>query len=93
MATYEGQRLLLRLLRFSWLKMCMDTGAGWLLGLREAVAVRLKVCNHLKTKPPRRKASPPPPAQQAVHKIKMASCHMSMDDVAKTYKITPVRRM
>jgi hypothetical protein len=93
MATYEGQRLLLRLLTFSWLKMYMDTGVGWLLGLREAVAVRLKVCNLMKTTPPRRKASPPPPAQHAVHKIKMPSCHMSMDEVAKTYKITPVRRM
>ncbi|CAM6063260.1 unnamed protein product [Sphagnum tenellum] len=83
-ATYAGKSFFT--LRFSWLKICMETGFGWLLGLKEAVAVWVKVCN-LKTRPQRK--SPP----QLVHKIKMASCHMSMDEVAKTYKITPVRRI
>jgi len=83
-ATYDGKSFFT--LRFSWLKICMETGFGWLLGLKEAVAVWVKVCN-LKTRPQRK--SPP----QLVHKIKMASCHMSMDEVAKTYKITPVRRI
>jgi hypothetical protein len=30
---------------------------------------------------------------QVRHKIKMASMHMSMDEVSKTYKITPIRRL
>ncbi len=65
----------------------METGTRWLLGLKEAVLVWLKLCNP-KTTRPQRKSLP-----QAIHKIKMASCHMSMDEVVKTYKISPVRRI
>jgi hypothetical protein len=85
MAPYKGQRLFP--LRVSWLRICMETGTRWLLGLKEAVLVWLKLCNP-KTTRPQRKSLP-----QAIHKIKMASCHMSMDEVVKTYKISPVRRI
>jgi hypothetical protein len=59
----------------------LEAGAGWFVQVREALKVKVMGEN------PMRKSSP-----HVTHKIKMASMHMSMDEVSKTYKITPVRR-
>ncbi len=64
-------------LRFSGF---METGVWWFVQVREAMKVLMEYN-------PLRRSSP-----HISHKIKMASIHMSMDEVAKTYKITPVRR-
>lgn len=83
MATTVWHRMLS--LRFSGLKPYLQAGTGWLLQVKDAVKVLLIVCN------PVAKAWNKTP--HVTHKIKMASVHMSMEEVSKTYKITPVRRL
>lgn len=73
-------------LRFSGFKPYLEAGAGWIAQLREAMKVLVRVYNPLQANG--KKTSP-----QVRHKIKMASMHMSMDEVSKTYKITPIRRL
>ena len=58
----------------------MEAGAGWFVQVKETMKELMMVYN------PLRKTSP-----HVTHKIKMASMHMSMDEVSKTYKITPAR--
>ncbi|XP_073392955.1 uncharacterized protein [Physcomitrium patens] len=65
--------------------LCLGAGAEWFLQVKEAMKVLTRVCNPMRKS---EKRSPP-----VTHKIKMASIRMSMDEVAKTYKITPVRRL
>ncbi|XP_024369772.2 uncharacterized protein [Physcomitrium patens] len=72
-------------LRFAGFMLCLGAGAEWFLQVKEAMKVLTRVCNPMRKS---EKRSPP-----VTHKIKMASIRMSMDEVAKTYKITPVRRL
>jgi hypothetical protein len=72
--------------RFSGFKSYLEAGAGWFAQVKEMMTELVMVCNPLKSNG---KTTSP----QVRHKIKMASMHMSMDEVSKTYKITPIRRL
>ena len=73
-------------LKFSGFKPYLEAGAGWFIQVKDVMKVLMMVYNPLSK---HAKASSP----RVTHKIKMASFHMSMDEVSKTYKITPVRRL
>lgn len=70
---------------FSGLKPYVEAGAGWLAQVMEAMRVLMMV-----HKPTRQGVKT---SAHVTHKIKMASVQMSMDEVSKTYKITPIRRL
>ncbi|KAG0626817.1 hypothetical protein M758_2G153900 [Ceratodon purpureus] len=73
-------------LRFSGFKPYLEAGAGWFAQVKEAMKVMVMMCNPLNSNG---KTTSP----QVRHKIKMASIHMSMEEVSNTYKITPIRRL
>lgn len=70
---------------FSGFKPYLEAGAGWLAQMKQGMKVLLMVHNPMRQNG---KAS-----SHVTHRIRMASMHLSMDEVSKTYKITPVRRL
>ncbi|XP_073396824.1 uncharacterized protein [Physcomitrium patens] len=58
---------------------------GWFGQVAEVMKVLMRICRPMK--------KGQTTSSHVTHKINMASIRMSMDEVAKTYKITSVRRL